>query len=1096
MKNCVEKRNQNFDSTIIGRICDDSPRFIEANDDDEDEEETMNCDEKLMMRSWKSINSQDRGHSIPWSEILFSSSCSNTSNSIRDSGCTLSEASTLTPSFIHSSSLKSSTTSKTNSDPVNDSHKILSLIPNSDALIGRGTFGVVVKAIWRKPTNTKSIINEGVKANIRIPALQEKKNDKLENHSHEDIEVAIKILTLPSSSSGVHSLADFNSLRYRAYKEAAIMTRAKHKVQSTAHFIDGYGVIEEVLPSPVAKLLRLPENENSICLVTRYEGGGSIHSFIVKSNKNKIWVPINEKLRLLCEVVLGLSELHSAGIIHADIKPENILLSNDDPPHIRLADFGLSVLSDMTEVNSIVDNSQSLRDTISTNPKGGQKQQKNSPTLKRKSLRLSTLTNTTRTQGTMTYCAPEMLVNPCLVSMNVDELSMVAKPSRRTDIYAFALLCWQVLSQRRPFSEVQGEVMLCSEVHKGYRPPLTKLPKDTPEEVIQMIQKCWDTDRSKRMTSMECVGILKASLQQLPHDIHKSSVDTNSVRPGSENVNKERTMNLGGLVVPLPTFDRPKSTSRSSRNNNSSIVHSQRSDSLCLDMSASSTPLDSLQVMHIDYMTMKNMLKIRIGRGVSTHNSQGESGGDGVDTSSNVGDIASFYSYDADECGFHTPVTDRSANSSIGSPPKSPSESSSWQLKSPISTVLSSSYNRSCAVDPHHLHCLLEGRDSFTENPLFVETITKSSTHSARNAHVSVKQNQQKSPLKISAEIVDTSRNILPSSVLHVATVAGSITTSNSKPAITSSPCVASLRNLDNAKQNYTAVASSNITSPVTTSRSITSKGDLTSRTDAISNSTTKSQLSVQISSFPTHLSSSPTSSPAKSPSLHERLFGKLMIDESNNDMMNFAEDEYNSYIAIASGMRSTQHRTINDIEPSYPRTHNQDSDISIAANITESNKNSSSSRINDNTNRTPTGTSSVKAKSLLRKSAEYIMNGLSRSRASSSSSSSSIPSLLSLLNSPISHNKEKTKDHVSEQEKVMLSVLAERDKEQREMEKLNRMKKFQQKSPLRTRTRSKGSDVVALRKTAADTSAVTRIESVNSSITLPVIREAAAFTG
>ena len=31
------------------------------------------------------------------------------------------------------------------------------------------------------------------------------------------------------------------------------------------------------------------------------------------------------------------------GIIHSDIKPENILLSSDKPPEVRLADFGLSV---------------------------------------------------------------------------------------------------------------------------------------------------------------------------------------------------------------------------------------------------------------------------------------------------------------------------------------------------------------------------------------------------------------------------------------------------------------------------------------------------------------------------------------------------------------------------------------------------------------------------------------------------------------------------------------------------------------------------------------------------------------------------------
>lgn len=40
------------------------------------------------------------------------------------------------------------------------------------------------------------------------------------------------------------------------------------------------------------------------------------------------------------EIILGLEELHRAGIIYRDLKPENILL--DDEGHVRLTDFGLS----------------------------------------------------------------------------------------------------------------------------------------------------------------------------------------------------------------------------------------------------------------------------------------------------------------------------------------------------------------------------------------------------------------------------------------------------------------------------------------------------------------------------------------------------------------------------------------------------------------------------------------------------------------------------------------------------------------------------------------------------------------------------------
>ena len=76
-------------------------------------------------------------------------------------------------------------------------------------------------------------------------------------------------------------------------------------------------------------------------------------------------------------------------------------------------------------------------------------------------------------------------------------------------MYAFAILAWELFSQKRPFADIKNEGELCTKVHRGNRPPLSDLPKDTPQVVINMIDSCWNRDRNLRRTAVECVSILQ-----------------------------------------------------------------------------------------------------------------------------------------------------------------------------------------------------------------------------------------------------------------------------------------------------------------------------------------------------------------------------------------------------------------------------------------------------------------------------------------------------------------------------------------------------------------------------------------------------------
>ena len=103
-------------------------------------------------------------------------------------------------------------------------------------------------------------------------------------------------------------------------------------------------------------------------------------------------------------------------------------------------------------------------------------------------------------KGTPMYCAPELILE--------DDNGDVAKPSRLTDIYALSMLIWEILSRKVPFGAVKSTASLAIKLSKGERPPVdvgatSTLPLDTPPAIVDMIERCWNTDRSKRMFAVE-----------------------------------------------------------------------------------------------------------------------------------------------------------------------------------------------------------------------------------------------------------------------------------------------------------------------------------------------------------------------------------------------------------------------------------------------------------------------------------------------------------------------------------------------------------------------------------------------------------------
>ena len=138
--------------------------------------------------------------------------------------------------------------------------------------------------------------------------------------------------------------------------------------------------------------------------------------------------------------------MHAGGVVHGDIKPHNALRSEpggNPRSRVALSDFGLS------------HEAQNLR---------------------KSSLRL-----TSTTKGTRPYCAPEMLSHQ---SNNYT----IAKADFKTDVYAFSVLAWEVMTGMISFEDKcksSDEAMLKDRVHgrssPANRPLLAQLPSKRPQ---------------------------------------------------------------------------------------------------------------------------------------------------------------------------------------------------------------------------------------------------------------------------------------------------------------------------------------------------------------------------------------------------------------------------------------------------------------------------------------------------------------------------------------------------------------------------------------------------------------------------------------
>ena len=207
-------------------------------------------------------------------------------------------------------------------------------------------------------------------------------------------------------------------------------------------------------------------DDGSLYIVMEYVAGNSL-STVIKSGL----LDIRTAVRLAIQIAEGLRAAHAAGVIHRDIKPENIMVLPGD--EIKLMDFGIARLS---------------------NVEGATR-----------------LTRSGMIMGTPTYMAPEQIEG--------GEVGVA------TDIYAFGVLLYEMLSGQVPFTAPTPGAVLIKHLTET-APALRKLRNDIPASIEKVVKQALEKKPGSRQRSMDEVVKLLAITQRVTASDKKSIIST------------------------------------------------------------------------------------------------------------------------------------------------------------------------------------------------------------------------------------------------------------------------------------------------------------------------------------------------------------------------------------------------------------------------------------------------------------------------------------------------------------------------------------------------------------------------------------------